>query len=165
MRPIYLMQPAERSIDDTGFVSVERTLSGTSWRAHADRHQKSADAVLWGRCLRTGQRRRFFEIGFRSSPSWSLILHSQQGLSDDGAPCCMELAEQCVAAMGRSRLLLWLGVASLHSLHGSTAGGHDISTRCHTLTTLPHSSSAASSSRGIEAAWADGGPKFTCSRR
>jgi len=126
--------------------------------------EKRRRAFSTGHCT-TAQRRRFFEIGFRSSPSWSLILHSQQGLSDDGAPCCMELAEQCVAAMGRSRLLLWLGVASLHSLHGSTAGGHDISTRCHTLTTLPHSSSAASSSRGIEAAWADGGPKFTCSRR
>ena len=111
------------------------------------------------------QRRRFFEIGFRSSPSCSFNSHSEQDLSDDGAPCYMELAEQNVAAMGRCRLPLWLGIVALHSLHGSTAGGHDISTRCHALTTLPCSPSAASSSRGTEAALTDGGPKFTCSRR
>ena len=29
----------------------------------------------------------------------------------------MELAEQCVAAMGRSRMLLWLGLVALRSLH------------------------------------------------
>ena len=77
----------------------------------------------------------------------------------------MELAKQCVAAMGHSRLLLRLGVVALRSLHGSTTGGHDISTRCHTLITLPHSPSAASSSRSTEAAWADGGPKFTGGQR
>ena len=59
-----------------GSVRLERRVWRRSWTAHADRHQKSADAVLWRRRRRTGQRRRFFEVGFRSSPSCASNSHS-----------------------------------------------------------------------------------------
>ena len=60
----------------TGSVRLEHSLLGRSWTAHADRHQKSADVVLERRTFSPAQRRRFFGIGFRSSPSCALNFHS-----------------------------------------------------------------------------------------
>ena len=78
----------------------------------------------------------------------------------------MELAEKCVADMGHSRLLLWLGVVRCaHSAMDLQPAGM-ISRRATILSPPSHTHRRlpqvhASSSRGIEAACADGGPKFT----
>ena len=124
-------------------------------------------------CRRTGQRRRFFEVGFRSSLSCglrlqlSLLAGLEQQRHSNGA-----------GSSWQSRMWLpWVGavdccfgswrrcVALTPLIYTQSAGM--IFRRAAILSPLSHPLAVGclSSTRGTEAAWADGGPKFTCSRR